>query len=146
MIDILTAFSDTLCELILENNLTAETLSKAVNIDRSVIYRYQRKNSAPSLINAVKIADYFNCSLEYLFGRTTTNPQILFKSLPPFSEQFKKLLNENNLTRYKLCKATQFAEQSVDDWYHGKRIPSMQNISELAKFFNCSLDYIVGRE
>ncbi len=57
MIDILTAFSDTLCELILENNLTAETLSKAVNIDRSVIYRYQRKKSVPSLLNAVKIAD-----------------------------------------------------------------------------------------
>ena len=144
--DILTGFSETLCELMVENNLTAETFSKAVKIDRSVIYRYQRKNSAPSLLNAIAIADYFNCSLEYLFGQATTNPEISFKNAPTFSEQFKKLLDENGITRYKLCQGTQFAEQSVDDWYHGKRIPSMPNVFVLAKYFNCSLDYLIGRE
>lgn len=144
--DILSSFGETLCELMLENNLTAEAFSKAVGIDRSVIYRYQRKNSAPSLSNAIIIADYFHCSLEYLFGRSATNPEVLFKTAPPFSEQLKKLLDEKVITRYKLCKDTGFAEQSVDDWYHGKREPSMSNAFELAKYFNCTLDYLVGRE
>ncbi|MDE5942889.1 MAG: helix-turn-helix domain-containing protein [Clostridia bacterium] len=144
--DILTAFSETLSELMLENNLSAETFSKAVKIDRSVIYRYQRRQTLPSLENAIIIADYFNCSLDYLFGRSATNPEVLFKSAPPFSEQFKKLLDENGKTRYRLCRDTHFAEQSIDDWFHGKRLPSLQNIFDLADYFNCSLDYLIGRE
>lgn len=144
--DILSNFGENLSELIFDNKITPEDLSKAVNIDRSVIYRYLRKKCLPSLTNAIIIADYFQCSVDYLFGLTANNSKTYGKTKATFSQMFQILLNSKNLTRYAFCQQNNFAEQSVDDWFHGKRLPNVQNAILIAKFFDCTLDYLLGRE
>ncbi len=144
--DILTNFSENLNELAFDKNLTFEEFAKAVEIDRSVIYKYLRKECLPTLPNLIKIADYFDCSADYLLGLSQTNTNTGFKSAPPFSQRFKELLKSKNLTRYKFLQEIHFARQSVDDWYNGKRYPNIDNTLELAKYFGCSIDYLLGRE
>ena len=144
--DILSNFGETLSELIFEHNLTPEEFSKTVNIDLSVIYRYQRKSCLPSLNNAVAIADYFQCSIDFLFGLSTNNIKTVSKREVNFSKRFQEMLASKNLTRYAFCKKNNFAEQSVDDWYHGKRLPNIQNVILIAKYFDCTIDFLLGRE
>lgn len=144
--DILSNFGETLNELIFDNNLTAETFSQAINIDRSVIYKYLRKETLPSLQNLIAIADYFACSTDCLVGLTHNNAVATFKKAPPFSLRFKEILDEHKLTRYGLRKQTKFAKQSIDDWFNGTRNPSVENAVLLARHFDISLDNLLGRE
>ncbi|MEG2453970.1 MAG: helix-turn-helix transcriptional regulator, partial [Clostridia bacterium] len=116
-----------------------------LNIDITNIRRYLRKTSIPMLSNAIKIADYFNCSLDFLFGLENENIYHIFKPTSSFSQCFQTVLAENNCSRYKLHKKTKISDQIIDDWFHGVRVPTIDNIIILAKYFNCSIDYLIGR-
>lgn len=144
--DILSNFSENLSELIFDNGYTAETLATAVNIDRSVIYKYLRKECLPTLPNLIAIADCFNCSVDFILGLCTEIHGTTYKTAPPFSQRFSELLKSKNLSRYKFMQDVNFARQSVDDWYNGIRYPNIENTIELAKYFGCSVDELLGRE
>lgn len=144
--DILSNFSESLSAFISDYHFTPESFSKAIGIDCSVIYKYQRKVILPTLPNLIKIADYFQCSVDFLLGLSPVNPNTKYKSAPPFNICFQKILEEHKLNRYRFLKQIHFAKQSVDDWYNGKRFPTVENAIKIAKHFDCSLDYLLCRE
>ena len=101
--------------------------------------------------NLLTICDYFACSVESILGLAVENPKIKYKTTLPFCACFRAILKERNLTRYKLIQDSKkrdfhFARQSIDDWFHGKRYPTVDNAILLAKYFDCSIDYLFGRE
>lgn len=53
-----------------ENNLTQKSLGKELNLSQRSISNYENELRFPSENTLNKIADYFNVSLDYLFGRT----------------------------------------------------------------------------
>jgi len=144
--DILSLFSERLNDLIFEKKITSEVFAKEIGIDVSNIYRYLRKESVPVLSNAIKIADYFNCSLDFLFGVTEENYSSTYKSAQPFDVCFKAILEKNNRSRYRVHKDTGISDQRLDDWYHGIRVPTIENIIALAGYFNCTMDSLMKRE
>ena len=139
-------FSETLSELLAMHNLNASQLAKQIKIDRSTITKYLVKRSLPQLQFALKIADYFGCSLDYLFGLTNDYKKVVYLSCPPFYEVFQQLLDSQNCTRYRLFTDLNFHDQIVDDWYYGRRIPRIDNLRKIADYFNCTLDELVGRK
>lgn len=143
--DIITLFSERLNELIFDKKITSELFAKEIGIDISNLYRYLRKESIPNLYNAIKIAKFFGCSLDFLFGLSEDSSTLFNSEIKPFAIQFQTLLKKHNSTRYRLKKETSLAKQSIDDWYHGIRVPTIENLIILAQYFDCSLDYIVGR-
>lgn len=72
-------FCDRLKALREDNDLTQSELAKALHISRETISGYENNNRVPSFDIAIKIADYFDVSLDYLFCRTSKN--ISFKKL-----------------------------------------------------------------
>ncbi len=62
------------------------------------------------------------------------------------SERFHFLLNKFKVSKYKLNKELGLPNTSLYNWQNGKREPSIESIMKLAEYFNCSIDYIVGRE
>lgn len=56
-----------------DNDLTQEELSKKLNITRSALGNYELGIREPSVELLIKIADYFNISLDYLLCRTNDN-------------------------------------------------------------------------
>jgi transcriptional regulator with XRE-family HTH domain len=46
-------------------------LAKAVNASRDIIGKYERKENAPSIEMAHKIADVFGVTIDYLLGKST---------------------------------------------------------------------------
>jgi len=144
--DTLSIFGDRLNSIMYYSGTTPEVLAQVVTLDVSNIYRYLRKESMPSLGNALKIADYFNCSLDYLFGLSESTFTVKHKQSPLFSICFKNILAVNYCRRYRVHIDTHLAGQSLDDWYNGIRVPSVDSVIVLAQYFKCSLDQLLERE
>jgi len=144
--DYLSNFAETISELLEDNKITVEQLAQNTGIDLSEIYRYLRKEYLPTLANIIKIADKYNYSIDYILGLTAVSGSLPFKQTPPFAQRFKQLLEERGFTRYRLSKESGIAINRLDDWYNGKFTPSLDKAISLAKFFDCSVDYLLGRE
>lgn len=59
-------------------------------------------------------------------------------------ERFDQLLQENDLTAYKVSKLTGVATATLSDWKLGKSTPKTNKLQTLANFFNVSLDWLTG--
>lgn len=58
-----------------EQGITQDKLSKEINRTRQTVSQYVNGISEPSYGTLVKIADFFNVSIDYLLGRTKTKSQ-----------------------------------------------------------------------
>lgn len=67
---------------ILEERGMGNKISKATGISSGNISDWKSGKSAPNLEAISKIADYLNCSVDYLLGRTD-NPQGLNSNIDP---------------------------------------------------------------
>ncbi len=144
--DILSNFRENLTELIFDKKITVEQVSKDTGITLSEVYTYLRRRYLPKLSNIIKIADCYNYSIDFLLGFIQIQPKINYKKTPLFSQTFKALLAERKVTRYRLNKDTKISINCLDSWYNGKSIPSVENAVILARYFDCSLDELLGRE
>ena len=68
-------FAQRLAEIIEERGLTLYRVSKGTGISGSLLGYYRSGRSDPSSENLIKLADYFNLSVDYLLGRTN-NPEV----------------------------------------------------------------------
>lgn len=144
--DILSNFSENVSELLNDKKITVEQFANEAGITLSEVYRYLRKEYVPKLSNIIKIADAYEYSIDYLLGLIPFPESARFRKTPPFSDRLKELLDKNNLSRYRLSMDTQISINRIDDWYHGKFTPSLEKSLVLAKYFKCTLDYLLGRE
>ena len=63
-------FENRLVELRKEKGLTQSDLADSVNISRGALSLYELGTRKPDYETLVKIADYFNDSVDWLLGRT----------------------------------------------------------------------------
>lgn len=60
-------------------------------------------------------------------------------------EIFRRLLQENNLTAYKVSKETGVAQATLSDWKTGKSTPKLDKLEKIAAYLNVSVDYLLGK-
>lgn len=53
-----------------ENRVSLTSLIAACSLSKSFIYDLEKRNKTPSVSKLNQIADYLNCSVDYLLGRT----------------------------------------------------------------------------
>ena len=63
-----------------------------------------------------------------------------------FKENLKNLRNDAGLGQVELAKKLGVSKGIISLWENGLREPSMSSLVSLAKFFNVSIDYLVGIE
>ncbi|MCM1237002.1 MAG: transcriptional regulator [Ruminococcus flavefaciens] len=136
-------FVETLNLLIFDKFKDAKTFAAALGIDPTTVTRYLGGKRAPSVQNLVLIADYFNCSCDYLLGFEGYTAGLKFKPAS-FTASFNKLTEKTGFMC--LSKATGISVSSLYDWKSGKRLPDINNLIKLAKHFDCRVDFILGRE
>lgn len=88
--DVLLHFGENLYDLIFDKKILIKDLAIILNINISLVYRYLRKECLPSLPNAVLIANYFNCSLGFLFGLELEDSKIITNKHLHFPLDLKK--------------------------------------------------------
>jgi len=146
--DIIKNFGERLNGLIIESKLTVQSLGKAINCSPSSIYEWQSGKVAymPSIANLLLLADYFQCSLDYLIGISEHGGTIMIKDRPPFSVWFRTAIEARGYNLYKLGKSTQMGTAQYYAWISGQTEPSIDSLLRISAVINCSLDYLVGRE
>lgn len=90
-----------------KKHLTQVRLSIDIEVSQELISQYEIGKTKPTIENLFKLADYFNCSIDYLLGRTDT-PQTLEKisknncEIIDIIEKYNSLSadNKNHLTSY----------------------------------------------
>lgn len=138
-------FQERLQDLLVENELSRLQLSKKIGISFETLNGYFNKDFYPELSVAIKIADYFGCSLQYLMG-LTEDYQTIDENDLSFIETIRKLLKENNLSIEKLMKSLNMSEANFYRWKNNNNKPAMQSLIAIAKFFDVSIDYLVAGE
>ncbi|GHU97849.1 hypothetical protein FACS1894211_00480 [Clostridia bacterium] len=138
-------FSERLAELLFENNLTMEQLGRAIGTTDSTVCGWKNAKQNISLSNALKLADYFHCSLEFLTGRSETKIDYLPRACPPFYDRLRQVMAECKITRYRIVKEKTVSENNLYSWKKGGD-PFLQSVVDLADYFGCTLDYFLGRE
>lgn len=63
-----------------------------------------------------------------------------------FYERLKELRIEKGVGQIELAKAINVSKGIISLWENGLREPKLSNLIALAKFFEVSLDYLVGLE
>lgn len=107
-------FSSRLRKLIKDENISMQTLSSEIGVSRQAISQYCDGSTVPNADKLLKIAEYFNVSLDYLVGRTdvfTTDKDIQYIcKYTGLNENTVKTLNNS------LDQKNVFASTEWNDW------------------------------
>ncbi len=143
-------FSEILYELILEYNnyqkSGAKDFAKIIGLNATTITRYLNGTRTPSVKNVILLADFFKCTADFLIGEKCESNISKFKKCPPFAERFESLLKEYGYNCLSFSKAAEIHQSRVYAWKNGKRVPTLDNIIKIARFLDCSIDCVLGRE
>lgn len=139
--------SEQLAELMNEDGYTQTSLAKAMNTPRAKISLYMSGKSVPDFKYLVALIEFFNCSADFLTGLSDDpERESVYNPLPPFNGHLRELFTRTAKSQYSLVKDTGISWNTLHGWLTGKSLPSIENLKKLAKFFNCSVDYVLGRE
>lgn len=136
-------FQDRLEDLLMENNLSRLQLANNINISSTTINGYFNNDYYPEISIAIKMADYFNCSLNFLFGLTDKRDK-LNENSNSFIVNFENLRKRNKLSIAGVLKELNMSEYNYYRWKAGK-FPKTVNLITIAKYFDVSVDYLIGR-
>lgn len=63
-----------------------------------------------------------------------------------FSQKLEELMQDKGIKQAELAKAIDVTCQAISLWLLGKREPLMSSLIKLAEYFECTVDYLVGRK
>lgn len=141
-------FSERLFQLMIEENLSTAQLAKNVDMSAGRISDFINRTNKPSLKNLIKLANYFCCNIDFIYGRTDRreeNKHIFNFSSEKFLTRYKNLLQKKSISNRKLCENLNMNKSCLFHWQSGQ-VPSISLLIKLADYFGVSIDYLVGRE
>lgn len=106
-----------------ENGLTQEELAKKINTSRSNIANYENGKNMPSIDTLEKLSKVFNCSIEYLLGKSDKkNPELLDKlfSIPILNKitTEQSILADENIEGYLLTDPNIYHLTNPDNYFY----------------------------
>lgn len=63
-----------------------------------------------------------------------------------FAERLKTIRKENGMTQMQLSEKSGLSQSNINTWERGRSLPLPDGLIALADCFNCSIDYLLGRE
>lgn len=134
MIDFITYVKD----ILEEQGKTTQILFENNIISANTFYKYKQRT--PSLKTIIKLANYLEVSIDYLFKLTEDNNFTTYSyNSDIFYNNLETMLKSKKLSGREFCKIMQYSKDNLLRWKNGT-IPSVQNLLEVANFFNCSIN------
>lgn len=112
-------FGQKLKELRMEKNISSEQLAEEVDVTKSLIWSYEINKKEPSNTHLIKIADYFEVTVDYLLDREKKKFDINLQS--PIED-----INENFIISIDDVKLNKDELLEVIAYIKAKRIMSNQ--------------------
>ena len=138
-------FSERLNDFILEKDFTSRSLAAAIGVSKPTVNDWRRGKYQTSLSVALKLADIFCCSLDYLMARSDSDIDYTPQSCPPFYLRFRAVLAECGISTYRIQTETSIKGEHFNKWKKGAD-PLMPTLVTVADYLKVSLDCLVGRD
>lgn len=142
----LSKLSENLKELMNERNLNQSALAEAMHTCSSKMSSYITGKRAPNYDTFIALIEFFNCSADFLLGlKEYPCEDVNYKAVRPFSELLRAILQDTGTSQYSFIKQSKISWGVFYNWLTGKSKPSIDNLVKIAKQFDCSVDYLLGR-
>ncbi len=129
-----------------EFNISPYELSdKVQDFSFATVYDWMKDKCYPGLKNLIDLANIFECSIEYLIGRSEDIGNINYIQPPSWDVQLRKILKEKNISFYKLSKDKIVSAGTIGGWLYHKKDIGLKNLIKLADYLQVDIDTLVGR-
>ena len=122
------------------NGLTQKELAEKLKIKQNSYSDWENGKSEPNIEMLVRIAGYFDVSLDYLMGGKMKN------ITEEFSLCLKKLRMKRKLYQKQIAEELKISQQQYSKWEGGIITPNAETLVRLADYFDVSVDYLLGRK
>ncbi len=141
-------YSERLRELREEKCLKQHELSEKFNFSKEVYGNFERENTIMPIKYLIRVCDYFNCSLDYIFGLSDVRKYLNSKADMNFElmrERLRELRKENSLTQRQLANQLSIAPSTLGDYERKAKIITTPFLYDICKKYHISADYLLGR-
>ena len=134
--------------------LSQAQVASTIGVDRTSYAKYEKNVNKPTrklkeLSELFHVTtDYIMCLSEHPYGAPFAgqdNENFLVFDYQIFAIRLKNLCQKNNISQEELEKISGVSLQVIEDWESSKRTPDAPTLSQLANYFNVSVDYLLGR-
>ncbi len=141
-------YGNTLKYLRQELEQTQEQLANYLDISRFTYCHYETEYLIIPTVNLVKLSNYFNVSIDYIFGFTNiTQYKKIKKEIDRkiVGERLKNWRKENKLTQKEVANVLNTVQPVITNYENGKNLITTSFLYELCKHYKISADYLLGR-
>ena len=131
-----------------ERNLRQIDIANVLGINRSTYTSYEIERDTIPINHLNNLCNYFNISIDYAMGlssikRYSNSKKDIDKNI--LKERLKCCRKENKLTQIEIAKILNTSRSTWTGYEYGKyQIPTLL-LYELAKRYNYSMDYLLGK-
>ena len=138
-------FTDRLFGLINEEETSLKFLVEYLDLsDVSVIYTWKREEYYPSTLNVIKISKLYDCSIDYLLGRTDDYGEFSASDMAGFANRLENQIKSKKIKKSILEKEKICSSNNLFKWKKLKSTPTINTLIKLADYFGVSVDYLLG--
>ena len=142
--DVLARFSERLKELMTDNGLNTLSLEKATGCTNSNISKWLHRKKAPTLNSLIILSDFFECSLDYLTGRSDDMSRGTITTVSTFKDRLTALIQSSGKSVFRISKEIPIPNSQLYKFLKGQT-PTLLTLYRIAEYFDCSIDYLAGR-
>jgi len=129
------------------NDYTQRFLASVLNINRSTYADWELNRKIIPLKHLNKLANFYELNIDYILGLTNEIRPIKKTDLKIeiISSNFLKVRRENNLSTRELAKLLNIGNSTITDYENKKYFISTSVCYDLARRFNISIDWLLGK-
>ncbi len=113
---------------------------------KSTIYDWLNGKQFPKVDKAIKLREYFSCSLDYLFNNAEYEEIKSTKQVSTFAKRLKEILKDKKIKEVDFFKNLKYSTANITKWFKLNANPRMDTVAKIANYFQVSIDYLVGLE
>lgn len=152
-------FGQILKQLRTAKGLTQNELAKILDVSKSNISKYEAGSVEPNMSVLIRISEYFEISVDCLFGKNTKNEsapekendffffffnnESLLRDI--FSKRIRTAILDLGLTEEDFKTAISFGSEKASSFLNGEGEPTADDLIELSQLLDTSIDYLLGQ-
>ena len=132
-------------EIMIETNTSAQNIATYLGLNQDAnVYQWLEGNHTPKMNNLIKLANFYEYSIDYVLGLTDNDEKIFNDNIPDFKNQFIKVLKILNVKQKNILEDRILSCGHLSTIRQNKYLLT-ENMIKLAEYLGISIDFLIGR-